>query len=160
MSGAPQEFADEPGPGSRLPLLYNLVYCSRAAAGIDDNAVAAIIATARRHNPRKGITGMLVFGGGIFFQWLEGPHRSIAELMERLQRDPRHDSIVLLSEDEERRERLFPQWDMEQVAPEDVRGVLLDALETVQNETSAAALRAHLAHLDAGKLIGQAPIGG
>jgi hypothetical protein len=160
MSGTTPEFADEPGAGPRLPLLYNLVYCSRAAAGVDDTVVAAIIASAQRRNPRKGITGMLVFGGGMFFQWLEGPHTSIQELMERLRADARHDGIVLLSEDEDRRERLFPNWDMERVEPADIRGVLLDALATVENAASAAALRAHLAHLDSGDLIGQVPVDG
>jgi hypothetical protein len=159
MSGALYEYGDEPGSGPREPLLYSLVYCSRAAAGVDDAEVARIIASARSHNPRKEITGMLVFGGGLFFQWLEGPRKSIAELMERLRRDARHDTIVLLSEDEEPRERLFPQWDMELVEPADIRDVLLDALETVENETSAAALRLHLANLDSGALMGQAPAG-
>ena len=41
---------------------------------MDKEAIASIIATARHHNPRLGITGLLVYGQGIFFQWLEGPH--------------------------------------------------------------------------------------
>ena len=65
-------YGDEPGMGGGLPMIYNLVYCSRATAGVDDAVVSEIIASSRRHNPARGITGMLVFGGGIFFQWLEG----------------------------------------------------------------------------------------
>ena len=64
---------DEPGIGRALPPLYNLVYCSRATAGVDDAAVQRIVGTARRQNAIHGITGLLVFGSGIFFQWLEGP---------------------------------------------------------------------------------------
>lgn len=149
-------YGDEPRPGRGLPLMYNLVYCSRAAADVDDTAVSQIIAAARRHNPRRGITGMLVFGGGIFFQWLEGPRASIAELMEELRADARHDAIVLLSEDEESRERLFPDWDMELVDPSDIRNVLLDALASARSEATAATLRMHLAHLESGELIGGA----
>lgn len=62
--------SDEPVAGHNYPLLYNVVYCSRATPGVDDAAVAKIIATSRRWNPAQGITGMLVFGSGIFFQWL------------------------------------------------------------------------------------------
>ena len=159
MSSTPPDwldvYGDEPGMGTGLPIIYNLVYCSRAAAGVDDQAVTEIIASARRHNPARGITGMLVFGGGIFFQWLEGPRASVAELMEQLRADTRHESIVLLSEDSESRERVFPDWDMELVEPTDIRSVLLDALQTTKSEANAATLRLHLAHLDAGDLTGQ-----
>ena len=141
-----------------MPMIYNLVYCSRAAVAVDDAVVAEIIASARRHNPARGITGMLVFGGGIFFQWLEGPHASVAELMEELRTDKRHESIVLLSEDSESRERVFPDWDMELVEPADIRDVLLDALQAAKSESSAATLRLHLAHLEAGDLTGRTPV--
>ena len=62
--------ADEPLADDNLPLLYHVVYCSRAAAGIDDAAVDRIIQTAHRNNPRYGITGLLVFGSHTFFQWI------------------------------------------------------------------------------------------
>ena len=58
---------DEPTVGFNLPKLYNVVYCSRAAAGTDEAAVDRIIAVAQRRNPINGITGLLVFGSGIFF---------------------------------------------------------------------------------------------
>jgi len=120
---------DEPGSALGTPFLYNLVYCSRAASGVDDAAVADIIDASRRHNPREGITGLLVFGGGIFFQWLEGPRDNVTHLMHRLSKDVRHDTIIALSESEEVRERLFPDWDMELVSGGDIREVLSDALD-------------------------------
>ena len=39
---------DEPGAGHAYPLLYQLVYCSRAAPGVDDAAVDNILRSARR----------------------------------------------------------------------------------------------------------------
>ena len=36
-------------------------------------------------------------------------------LMDRLKADPRHENVVMLTESEEVRERLFPNWDMELV---------------------------------------------
>lgn len=140
---------DEPGFGRPPSLLFNVVYCSRAAAGVDATAVDQIIATSRRNNARLDITGMLVFGEGIFFQWLEGPRESIMDLMERLRSDSRHSQIVMLSAVEESNERLFPQWDMELVEAEEIRVVLIDALEDDHQPSSMDALRAMLAELDA-----------
>ena len=114
---------DESIGGSRLPLLYNLVYCSRAATGVDDAEVGRIIEVSRRNNPRQGITGLLVFGGGIFFQWLEGPRDNVTQLKLALSKDARHDTIITLSENEEVRERMFPNWDMELVTGGDIRDV-------------------------------------
>jgi hypothetical protein len=139
---------DELGDFSVLPPLYNLVYCSRAAAGVDDAAVARIIATSRRNNPRNGITGLLVFGSGIFFQWLEGPRDGVTRLMAHILRDARHDTIVRLSENEEPRERVFPDWDMELVDGADIRGVLTDALDEAEDEHNIEALRRLLEQLD------------
>ena len=154
MSTHFQSHGDEPLSGHAFPLLYNMVYCSRAAPGVDDAAVDRIIASSRRHNPAQGITGMLVFGSGIFFQWLEGPRHSIMELMATLQTDPRHDSIVSLSATEEVRERLFPDWDMELVTACDIRDVLVDALEHAKDDQNAAALGLLLEQLDSGSLGG------
>jgi hypothetical protein len=143
---------DEPGFGHTVPALYNLVYCSRATPGVDDAAVQGIIATARRWNPEHGVTGILVFGSGIFFQWLEGPRDNITALMSRLRTDSRHDSIVLLSEVEEVRERLFPDWDMELVTGDHIRDVLQDALDSATDAQNAQALSVLLAELDSGSL--------
>jgi uncharacterized Fe-S cluster-containing MiaB family protein len=143
---------DEPVPGRQDSLLYNLVYCSRAAANVNSEAVDKIIATARRHNPPQGITGLLVFGNGIFFQWIEGPREHVTRLMDRIKVDPRHETVVLLSTSEEVRERVFPDWDMELVTTEDIRDVLVDALETTEDEQNAAALRLLLEQLDTGQL--------
>ena len=46
--------------------IHNIVYCSQAAEHVDKEALEKIIATARHHNPIYGITGLLVFGSGIF----------------------------------------------------------------------------------------------
>lgn len=140
---------DEPGFGHRDPMLFNLVYCSRAAPGIDAAAVDRIIATSQRNNARAHITGMLVFGEGIFFQWLEGSRDAITRLMGVLRSDPRHQQIVLLSEVEESRERLFPQWDMELVTGEHISDVLADALAEERDPHDEAALRALLNELNA-----------
>jgi hypothetical protein len=152
MSAIRPSQTDEPFAGHAFPLLYNVVYCSRATAGVGDEDVNRIIATSRRWNPENGITGLLVFGSGIFFQWLEGPRDNVTRLMARLKTDPRHENVVPLSEVEEVRERLFPDWDMELVTTTDIRDVLLDAMSEARDEKNAEALRRLLEQLDSGQL--------
>lgn len=156
MNAPHTEQPDEPVPGQSSPLLYNLVYCSRATEGVDAAAVDQIIATSRRYNPARSITGLLVFGSGIFFQWLEGPRDSVLALMALLKKDPRHHTVVLLTSGEEVRERLFPDWDMELVTSDAVRDVLVDALESAQDPKNAESLRELLQQLDDGLLDGPA----
>ena len=140
---------DEPGYDEAGSLLFSLVYCSHATPGVDGAAMDRIIESSRRRNAAQGITGVLVFGSGIFFQWLEGPRAAVERLMALLGTDSRHVGIVRLSEVEEVRERLFPGWDMEPVAAEDVRAVLLDALDATEDARSAQALRGMLARIEA-----------
>jgi hypothetical protein len=154
MSAPRPAQSDEPGSGHPFPLLHQTIYCSRATAGVDDAAVARIIATARRMNPERGITGLLVFGSGVFFQWIEGPRDNVTHLMDRIRSDPRHEHVVTLSETEEVRERLFPDWDMELVTTTEIRDVLLDALATAEDEKNTEALSLMLEQLDAGGMDG------
>ena len=51
--------------------LETFVYCSRAAEGVDEAEVGRIVESAQLHNSARGITGVLVFGSGVFFQWIE-----------------------------------------------------------------------------------------
>ncbi len=119
---------------------FSLVYCSQVTAGVGDADVDAIIAASRRRNAVLGITGILVFGSGVFFQWIEGPKTEVLELIKLIESDRRHEMMVTLSTDEEVRERIFPSWDMELVDAENIQEVLQDALETAQDQKSVDAL--------------------
>ena len=143
---------DEGYFGHSGPMLHNLVYCSRAAIGVDAESINKIIAAAKYHNPRFGITGLLVFGSGIFFQWLEGPRDNIISLMKIINADPRHSSVVLLSEENEVRDRLFPDWDMELVEADDIRDVLVDAEQQATDKKQKKILAQLLDELDTGSL--------
>jgi hypothetical protein len=121
-------------------LIHNLVYCSQAAQGVDKDALEKIIAAAKRHNPSYGITGLLVFGSGIFFQWLEGPKDNVTSLLQMISADPRHSNVVILTQEDENRERLFPNWDMELVEAADIKVVLEDALVAASNPKQKKAL--------------------
>ena len=150
-----QHHGDEPSAntdGLGGTLLYNVVYCSRAVADIDSQALDRIISTSQRRNPASAITGVLVFGSGVFFPWLEGPRANVTRLLDRIKADPRHQDLVVLNEDEDVRDRLFPQWAMELVTSSAIRDVLVDAQDSVQDSAGARALQSLLEQLDAGAL--------
>ena len=147
------------GPGPDSPIhprepLYQTVYCSLASEGVDEHTVARIVEKAHAANPGLGITGMLVFGGGVFFQWIEGPRDHVVALMDRIRADPRHRQVVTLSESNEVRERLFPDWDMELVTSGEIREVLLDAMATAQDEKNVETLRLTLMRLGPPEIVG------
>ncbi|UUL84051.1 BLUF domain-containing protein [Sphingomonas qomolangmaensis] len=145
-------FPGDPDFDYAAPTLYTFVYCSRAAEGVDDMEVNRIIESAQRYNLAKGITGVLVFGSGVFFQWIEGPPAEVQKLIASLHSDPRHYDIVPLDRGEEKRERLYPNWEMERVEADDIRTVLQDALESAEDDNNVAALRRILEHLASGSL--------
>ena len=153
MNHSHSSLSDEPYAAFAHPKLYNVVYCSRAKEGVGAAAVEQIIATARRHNPPNGITGILVVGNGIFVQWLEGARDNVLTLMANIRVDSRHEEIVLMSESEEARERLFPDWDMELVTSEHIREVLLDARESASDPESAVKLDRLLADVERSLLL-------
>ena len=119
---------------------------------MDKEALEKIIATAKHHNPRLGITGLLVFGSGIFFQWLEGPKDNVTSLYKMISADSRHSDVVLLTKEDEFRERLFPNWDMELVAAEDISAVLEDAMHEASDPKQKSTLSNMLEELNKGPL--------
>jgi len=138
--------------GQSLQSIHHIVYCSQAAQHMDKEALGKIIATARHHNPRFGITGLLVFGNGIFFQWLEGPRDNVTSLFKIISADPRHSDVVLLTKEDQFRERLFPNWDMELVAAKDISTVLEDAMHAASDPKQKNTLSNMLQELNKGPL--------
>jgi len=94
-------------------MLVRLLYASRAVDTSPD-AIEAILLKSRQHNPECGITGILCYGGGIFLQAIEGGRMAVSELYGHIQKDPRHNDVVLLHY-EEITERRFGGWTMGQV---------------------------------------------
>lgn len=94
-------------------MLVRLLYASRAT-DTSPEAIEAILAQSRQHNPGSGITGILCYGGGIFLQAIEGGRSAVNALYGHIQRDKRHQQIELLDY-EEISERRFGGWTMGQV---------------------------------------------
>ena len=138
--------------GQSTQSIHHIVYCSQAAQHMDKEALEKIITTAKRHNPKFGITGLLVYGSGIFFQWLEGPRDNVTSLFKIISADSRHTDVVLLTKEDEFRERLFPNWDMELVAAEDISAVLEDAMHEASDPKQKSTLSNMLKELNKSQL--------
>ncbi len=95
--------------------LFSLAYFSRnAIEGNSDEmraALAKILASARRNNASRGVTGALLFSDGCFAQVLEGPREAVEEVFETIQCDPRHSDVTIMHLHEVE-QRSFGGWSM------------------------------------------------
>jgi hypothetical protein len=92
-------------------MLKQLVYLSKVVGDISDADIDNILAASRRNNPALGITGLLVVKDRTFIQVLEGEGEAVHDLFQRLQEDPRHKDVSLISW-EQIEQRAFPNWSM------------------------------------------------
>lgn len=94
--------------------LHRVIYTSRLhgeALAAEEATVAHIMESARRNNPRRGVTGVLVHGKGCFAQVLEGRPLVVRGLLTVIQRDPRHTAMRIVKVDVVE-DRIFPAWSM------------------------------------------------
>ena len=59
-----------------------------------------ILQHARGSNAMKGITGALIYVDGVFLQILEGETDTVQELMARISKDVRHETVTVLKQGE------------------------------------------------------------
>ena len=113
--------------------LKSLTYTSLARLDLQASDLEDIHRTARELNSLEGITGLLIFNGTHFLQIIEGTDNAIEDLVARLRRDPRHESIEI-REERQIDERSFPDWSMELVK---VSASYFEAKETVADRLPA-----------------------
>lgn len=92
--------------------LEYFLYRSKLAPGVHASCVATIIKTARHLNSSADITGMLVFDGENFFQYLEGMPGRLQPLIDALAQDERHVAFTPLERSPCRAGRRYGRWSM------------------------------------------------
>lgn len=92
-------------------MLRRLIYTSAVKGAQTPDLIANILGAAGRHNRENGITGILIAGGGCFFQVLEGAPEIVEQTFNRISIDHRHGEALILW-DEPVETRLFPGWAM------------------------------------------------
>lgn len=91
--------------------LIHCIYASAASREFTPEELDELLVVARRNNEALGVTGMLLYEKGSFFQILEGPSEAVEPLYAKIGTDKRHASIskLILEPIEERN---FPNWSM------------------------------------------------
>ena len=105
-----------------LVSMRQLVYISSVKPGLANTIdPGAILAVSRRNNARGNVSGLLFFNGKRFLQALEGDDAMVDATYARIQKDPRHYALVVLSM-REIESREFGQWAMAYRAGDAVEG--------------------------------------
>jgi hypothetical protein len=89
--------------------LHSLAYFSHATRGMDKAALSGLLLKAQRFNESVGVTGLLIFANNRFLQTLEGSAPALADVYERIVRDPQHSDITMLFNDVVST-RVYPAW--------------------------------------------------
>jgi methanogenic corrinoid protein MtbC1 len=97
--------------------LSNVVYRSRAVAAMSPPELHALTRVSQARNASEDITGVMFYDNERFFQWLEGPERSLDRVMSSIRRDQRHRDIEVL-EQRPAQARAFAAWNMKLAAPD------------------------------------------
>lgn len=91
--------------------LIHCIYASAIAPDFDETQLPALLKAAREKNQRLGLTGMLLFARGSFFQVLEGTAEVVDALYATIAADRRHRKVTLIIR-EPIVKRHFGDWTM------------------------------------------------
>ena len=98
-------------PDQQEGAVYHLCYVSAETASFSQDELVSLLTDARRVNAERGVTGLLLYREGCFYQVLEGSESAVRQTFEHIQSDPRHKEVrVLFNGDTEARE--FADWQM------------------------------------------------
>ncbi len=91
--------------------MHALIYTSKAVDSFVSSEIYDMLNNARAFNQEHRITGCLLYHQNQFIQLLEGEAPMVRELYSRIEKDRRHTSLALLSE-ERIDSRIFEEWHM------------------------------------------------
>ena len=91
--------------------LVHCIYTSVGTEPFSKEYIVDLLDKAKKKNAALGVTGMLLYDEGSFFQVLEGDPDAVSSLVKTIQKDERHDRVVkLILEPIEARD--FSDWTM------------------------------------------------
>jgi len=92
--------------------VQHVLYKSQATTLLTPSQLTDLLQESRAWNEQHHITGLLCYcTSGHFVQVLEGSAQDVHALFARIQRDPRHQQVIALS-DRSTDTRWFPDWQM------------------------------------------------
>ena len=130
--------------------VYHLAYVSTETEPFSQIDLVELLAVARSANAERGVTGLLLYREGCFYQVLEGNEFAVNKTFNDIKRDPRHRDVqVLFKGESESRE--FPNWQMGFL---NLDGIEVDALSGFSDFLSRDAQpREFLENLSRGKRL-------
>ena len=126
--------------------LYSFLYSSIFTPSYPITVVGELVKAARRKNAAQGLTGILVFDGVRFCQYLEGPQQNLADILATIENDPRHSDFRLHFHEQLDGPRQFRDWSIAYAEVEDE--ILLQELAAAQGQEALLHLRNLLPSLD------------
>jgi hypothetical protein len=91
--------------------LIHCIYSSAATGDFAEHDIPQLLEKTRAANASRGITGMLLYVEGSFFQVLEGDGEPVDALFQKISADSRHKHVTLIIR-EPIPERSFGEWSM------------------------------------------------
>ena len=91
--------------------LVHCMYFSLQSTIFSEDDIVALLEKARKKNNKLGVTGILLYDKGAFFQIVEGNPEAITSLINIIQRDTRHERFVKIIY-EDILGRSFSDWTM------------------------------------------------
>ena len=125
--------------------IYEMLYVSTIAPAACVSVVSTIAMRSRVSNALRCITGMLIFDGIRFCQYLEGGKDDLVALFERINNDSRHASVTLIHHGP-LQERRFKKFSLAFASGDDFEA--LGRLESLKGQSGITAFSELLPTLD------------
>ncbi len=91
--------------------MIRVTYLSQATPDFASIDLIHLLEQCHLNNPKRGLTGLLIFGNNTFLQTIEGEKKIIEELLEKISKDKRHTKFQILSK-QSIENRQYSNWAM------------------------------------------------
>jgi len=135
--------------------MIRLLYSSQAAQDITEQDIADILKKSQKNNHEADVTGVLLYGGQLFMQVLEGPELAVLRLYVTICEDARNslNQIVYITYTNK---RMFGDWSMgtiqcDPIAYQKIFDLNSRATETIEPDSFRDTMRDFLRRLNNAK---------
>ena len=91
--------------------MLRVTYLSAESYKLSSEDLLTILEKCNENNPLLGLTGMLIYGNGMFIQSVEGDEKIVKNTISKISSDARHKDFKILSE-EITEQRLYDEFNM------------------------------------------------
>jgi hypothetical protein len=128
-------------PSPTTPSVSQILACSMAVGEPTVDQLKRMHELYAQNNRNRGLTGVLLYGAGVYIQWLEGQAEYLQEAWQETLADTHHENVAVLWESHRANERLFGDWVMGLRSPIVARDILAIFRVIQQRHTARSMLR-------------------